>query len=252
MTVRGWDRDSLAVTGVREPGPGRFFHRVDGAAAKLGFEAPDSIAAFVRADLEVRVPRATSLWIRVAGAEVEIRGVTGAVDIHTVTGPVSIGDSPSMVDVESVAGRVSLDLVRSEVVRASAGAGGVEFHGLVDDLTLSAVEGSIVVEGPTKPRRVALESIDGPIRYAGGVAPGGVVSVDTHRGNVDLRLDADVSATLDVATVEGRIETEFDLRLTRGLSFPGTRKTAELGTGAGEIVVRSYGGNVSVRRRAGS
>lgn len=245
VRVIGWDRDSVSVTGARRPGPGRFFHQVDGGTAKLGFEVPEERAGDVHAELEVRVPRETGVWIRAVGAAVVVRGVLGSVDAFTVRGPIEIHDSPARVGVESMAGDIALRLEESEVVRIEGGAGGVTFRGAASDLAIETIEGRIDVEQEA-PRRVALESIDGAIRYRGGLAVGGILEADTHAGDIELRLDPDVSAAIDLASVEGRVEADERLASPSGSAFRGSRLVGELGTGAGEIVARSYLGDVNL------
>lgn len=246
VRVVGWDRDSVSVTGTRRQGRGRYFHMVNGRTAKLGFEVSELRAGDVDADLEVRVPRGSSVWIRAAGAAIEVRDVEGSVHAFSVRGSVAVHGSPERVSVESMAGRISLDLAGSDAVRVDGGAGTVTVRGEAGDLTIETIEGAIDVE-PGSPRRVSLGTIDGPIRYRGALAPGGAFKADTHTGDIELTLGADVSAAVTLSSVEGRVEADSPLAPPSRSTFAGSRRVGELGSGAGEIVVRSYLGDITLR-----
>lgn len=247
VEVVGWDRDSLTVTGTRRPGPGRFFHQVDGDAVKLGFEIAREEADAVEADLRIRVPAESTVWIKVVSAAVEVSELRGSVDVHSVSGPVEVSGSPRSVNVESMAGAIDLDLADSEVVRARGGAGDVTFRGRALDLTATSVRGSIVAVADGV-RRARLESIDGDVRYRGGVRRGGTLEVETHGGDVELLFPPRITAALDLASVEGAIATEFDAASGPAAGFPGARRIFEIGSGEAEVRVRTFAGTIRVRK----
>jgi len=243
--IVGWDQDSLVVTGVRTPGPGRFFSRLQPGAAKVGFEVPAPLAGEINARLEIMVPRQSTVWIKVLDAAVVVRGVEGSLDVFAVTGRIDVQGSPQTLQAESMVGRVELELEDSQVVRAKTGTGDMTFRGLAVDLTLTSIGGSIDVEGAA-PRRTQIQSVDGDVFYRGGVAKGGAFIVDTHSGDIDVLLDSSVSAGVDVATVEGRISSPFP-NAAPERSVPGERVFFEIGTGSAEIRIRSFSGDVVVR-----
>ncbi len=246
VEVVGWDRDSLVVTGSRYPGPGRFFHQVEGGVGKFGFEVASEQAGAVRADLQVRVPRSSTVWIKVASASVEVRELDGDLDVFAVSGPLSVRGSLRTAYVESMAGDIDLELGGSGVVRVKTGRGDVTVRGRALDLTASSVTGSITVDGPTV-RRAELESIDGRVSYRGGLARGGWLSVETHAGDVELVFPTELGAALDLASVQGRIENRLAVGRVSRPAFPGARVLFEMGTGDAEVQVRSFAGTIAVR-----
>lgn len=250
VEVIGWDQDSLVVTGTRYPGPGRFFHQVEGGVGKFGFEVDQEEAGAVRADLLVRLPRSSTVWIKVASAAVTAREIDGALDIFSVSGPVEVEGSPETAYVESMAGDIGLDLDGGGVVRAKTGRGDVTVHGQVLDLTASSVNGAIEVDSPTV-RRAELESIDGQVTYRGGLARGGWLSVETHGGDVELVFPVELGAAFDLATVQGRIDNQLTVGRVSRPAFPGARILLEMGTGEAEVEVRSFSGTIRVRTDPG-
>ncbi len=248
VNVVGWDQDSLVVSGARTPGPGRFFSRLHPGAAKIGFEVLDLLPGDIDARLEVRVPRQSTVWVKVLDAAVVVHDFEGSLDVFAVTGRIEVDGSPRTLQAESMAGRIELELDDSQVVRAKTGTGDVTFRGHAVDLTLRSISGSINVDGAS-PRRTQLESVDGNVRYRGGVAKGGALTADTHSGDIDLFWDESVSAGVDLVTVEGRIRSPFPNEAP-DRRVPGERVFFELGTGAAEIRVRSFSGDITASPRS--
>lgn len=243
VRVEGWERDSLVVTGTRTSPTGRFFQGVADSLAKVGFYADTSRGEAVEGDLRVRLPATSTVWVKVAGASVTVAGVRGSVDVFSVSGSVEVRGSPRTVYVESMAGRVDLDVGRTEVVRVKGGGGGVGIRGRVLDLTASTVDGAIEVRGLAA-RRAELESVEGGITYRGGLVRGGRLSAESHAGDVELTLPRDVDAAFDLASVEGRIDNELVDRGSGGSSSPGSRQIFETGAGEAEVEVRTFSGAI--------
>ncbi|NIP79321.1 MAG: hypothetical protein GWM90_08955, partial [Gemmatimonadetes bacterium] len=107
VRVEGWSADSVGVEGRVRGGPDAFFLHSDERAVKLGLQgAPD--AAY--GELVVRVPATATVWIRTGSAGVTVRGLVGAVDVHSVSGAIDIAGRPSNAYAESMGGDVALDL----------------------------------------------------------------------------------------------------------------------------------------------
>src|SRR5689334_2045704 len=86
IRVIGWDAESLAVSGRLEREAGRFYAAGDSRVRKLGVDVPLEQRAAGRAELEVRVPRRASVWVKTATADIEVEGVDGTLDLNSVSG----------------------------------------------------------------------------------------------------------------------------------------------------------------------
>lgn len=241
LNVEGWDADSIAVSG--RVAPGQFFLAGAGDAAKLGLEGDLDVA---RGDLSVRVPRGATLWIRTVSADITVRGVLGSLDLYSVTGGIDVEGEPASFNAESMGGDLTLRL-RSPVSRARTGAGRIVFEGSADDLTLTTVSGSIqAVTAPV--RRGRLATVDGDIRFSGDVRSAGSLELESHSGDLVIRVPPRVSAEFELSTFEGGIQSAVgNARPATGRG--GARTLARFGTGAGDadIVARSYSGSIEVR-----
>ena len=245
VRVEGWPVDSLAVTGeVAARAGGRFFIRAEDDVAKLGVEGAQ---AEVGGRLVVRVPAGATVWIRTGSADITIRELTGAVDIHTVAGNVDVRGRPTTFYAESMGGDLALH-IKAGIARARTGTGGITFTGTVEDLALATVSGALDVTAPEL-RRGRFTTVDGGIDFSGAVRPAGVLVFETHSGDVTLRLPARLAADFRLSTLEGAIEAGYP-GVPAGETGPGRRAVAfETGDGGAEVEVRSYSGSITVRQR---
>ena len=89
-----------------------------------------------------------------------------------------------------------------------------------------------------------MERREGRLIHHGSIAPHGMLNIQTHSGDVELLLPADVGAEFDLQSIAGMVGVELPAktgkpRKGRSLFF------ANAGGGA-QIVVRSFKGQVRV------
>lgn len=240
-TIIGWDHDSVAVTGT-VPNAASFFFGGTPRGMKGGVELPlggDTLPAH----LELRVPRNARVWVKAASADIEVRGVTGGLDLYTVSGRVTVVGAASELNAESMDGAVTVDAARWTRVKTASGA--IEVRG-GEDVGIGTVTGRVAFRGDAF-RRARLESVSGNLRYTGAPPRGARLELESHSGHVLLELPADVSAAFSVTVFSGGVQNAFgstslrpaqDLR-GRTLDF----STADGGT---DIVVRSFKGDVEL------
>jgi hypothetical protein len=248
IRISGWSKDSVAFTGSMDADlPALSFGTAkDGAAAKGGVWMEKQKAGAV--DLDISVPAGATLWVKTTGASVSVAGVTGGVDVYTVTGDVSFSGSPEQLYAESMGGEVTITGSASSI-RAKTGKGPITFRGAADDVTLVTVAGKITVEGP-RLRRGHFESVTGDIEFDGSLEPGSNVGFQTHSGRVDMILPADTGADCVVTTIEGDVQVDFDVpeALDReGARGPETEFT--IGDGGAQVTVQTFDGPVAIRRK---
>ena len=94
IRVLGWDVDTLAVTARLEPRTGRFSGGGDGQVRKLELAG--------RAELEVRVPRNVTVWVKSTSADIEVVGVDGTLDLTSVGGTVHVVGTPQDVTLQEL------------------------------------------------------------------------------------------------------------------------------------------------------
>lgn len=184
VRIVGWDRDTVEVSGTLPAGH-RLFGGGSRSAVKLGVEG-DSRGPGSAVTLEVRVPAGADVWVRGAATDIEVSGLIGTVDIGTVSGRVLVTGSPRLLTAESMNG--ALEVRGSpETLRAKTAAGNLSWDGSARDAHLVSVSGFVRVRsGPLE--RARIESVTGQVRIEAALRPDAQVTIETHSGDVELRL----------------------------------------------------------------
>jgi hypothetical protein len=229
LRVTGWDRDSLALTGVVpngarvEPafgGPGGAPAR----GAKMFVELPPGVEGGA---LELRVPARARVWLKAGVSDIAVVGVTGALDVNVVGGAIAVTGSPRELRAEAMDGTVTVDGA-PEWLRVKTASGDAVLRGgagVTSDAGVSTVSGALRVEGG-RYERLRLETVTGAVTFGGALAKGAALDVESHSGDVDLLLRG-VSAELDIVSLTGKVEN----RLTSARPIAGRDgRGMELGT----------------------
>jgi hypothetical protein len=196
LTVEGWERSEIAVSGLLDDAERTLLRfEMDGELTRVEVEKRRRGGLFGLfddggggAELTVRVPRGSSVEVRTAGAEVSVDGVDGAVTVHSVAGPVTVSGTPSRLETMGVSSEVSFS-GRTPAIHASTVSGGIRLES--DEVGLLSVD-----------------TVSGPVSYAGALTADADVGVETVSGDVTLALPPDVGADFHFAT-RGAIENEL-------------------------------------------
>jgi hypothetical protein len=244
IRVVGWDRDSVAVTGRAQAGAGSFFFGGDRDAVKLGFEMQGKGSG----ELTVHVPARSTVWIKAASATVDVQGVTGGLDVYSVSGPIRIRGQLRQLYAESIGGSVEIE-GSAAALRARTGSGSVVLVGGGDDVTLSTVEGALRISGAGI-RRGRFETISGTLDFDGSVEKGASLFFQTHSGNAEIALPQTAVFDADVSTFEGELAGDLLTRATsRRDPLQGRGASVSRGSGGADVTVRSFSGDIVLRGR---
>jgi len=250
LRIRGWTKDSVVITGtipVDARFGGGFMSPTAGGSpgAKFYLETSSGIPA---GKLELRVPVSARVWAKSGSATIDVEGVTGGLDLNIIGGSVHVAGNPHELTVESMDGAVSVDGSPSWV-RLKTATGDIVFNGGSEDAGLTTVSGTIRVPAG-RFDRARIQSVTGAVDFAGDVARGGSLDIDTHGGAIDLRLPRTIAADFDIATVAGTVENA----LTKRAALPGREGRGQeigftTGGGGARIYVRSFKANIRLLAR---
>lgn len=245
VKVTGWNRDSIAVRG--SVGKGSEFHMGGNRSGMKMFVEDADERNPSSANLEIQVPYKTKLWIKTATASIDIREVSGSLDLYVVSGNITVSGDPSDVNAEAIDG--SIRIVGSpEWVRGKSASGSVVFKGNSSDVTLSTVSGKIEAGG-MKFEKAKFESVTGNIQFDGNFERGGLINFDTHSGTVNITLASRVPADFDVVSIAGTILNNLTKTPPRpGKYGRGAELETTVGNGGTRVVVRTFKGTVTLKQ----
>jgi Putative adhesin len=241
IIVRGWNRDQIHIRAYAE----RSQIRVDASPTRLSLELGRERGG--DAHFEVTVPEGARISASAVSGDITISGTKGGVDAQTQSGDIEVEDAADMIDLVSVSGDV----------RGSRLSGDVEARAISGDITLTDVHGDVEgssVSGDIEIRDAVSKyararSTSGDVSYDGVIDSAGRYELGSHSGSVDLTIPQGSSATFNVATYNGSIDSDFPITLQPGDHGLGNSKrfTFSIGHGDGRISAESFSGDITIR-----
>lgn len=249
VKVTGWDRDSVLVTGTVEEPPGAAFYLGYGEeGVKLGIWTDAPVPDLRPSVLEVRVPRASRVFVRSGSADVDIAGLTGGLDVNSVTGRIVVNGALREIRAESFAGPIEINGASANISAKTAG-GAIMLRGVRGIVAATTVTGSLGVVSDSI-ERGTFESVDGNVRFAGAIGRGSAIDVVSHAGTIEFALPPRSSADFAISTFHGAFEDRFGVKPVYGPNrLNGQEITFTIGSGGGQVSVRSFKGGVILSRQ---
>lgn len=206
LQVIGWERSEVRLQGQAAPGVGPLRASADGHKVHLALTAEEGADGADReVQVTVHVPRRSRLFVQGFAAAVEVREMTGYVEVESLGGSLDIAGRPDEVRTRTLTGQQSLNVEsRRLVVRSLQGA--VQISGQVALIEASSVSGDLNVDARLA-GEMKLLSTSGRISFSGEVLPSGRLTVETTSGTVDLQLAEDADAVVDLTTRSDSVST---------------------------------------------
>lgn len=174
--------------------------------------------------------------------------VDSEVRLHSGDGSVHVERVRGVIDARTLDGRIVMREVGGEVV-ADSGDGSVQVEDLDGRCTVSTRDGSVLVTGRLR-GALSARSGDGSVtvRAAEGSAISDDWSIETGDGGVVVALPDEVDARLDLRTDDGRITLNGFPDLPVERDGEGRRLQGVLGSGQGNLRIRTGDGTISLKR----
>jgi DUF4097 and DUF4098 domain-containing protein YvlB len=258
VRVIGWSRDEVQVTGTlgqRASGLD-FVSRPNRTRIQVEVEGnPNRVSSA----LEIRVPSGSRVQIESFSGSIEVRDVSGRVKAESVSGSITLTGTLAEVDAESVSGAV---LVTGPATRVRAGStnASVTIRGTSGVLRAETTNGSLEVSGGDF-QEAHLETVNGAIRFDGGLLTGASLDVESVNGSIELRLPANLGADFTISSFGGAVDSDFGVRLAPSRPRAGQRgrdrhrddhgKELQFSTGGGgaNVAVTTLNGRIALRKR---
>ncbi|MGB5449851.1 MAG: DUF4097 family beta strand repeat-containing protein [Woeseiaceae bacterium] len=250
ISVTGWSRNAVEVTGTlgRNVEELIFERKKDKVTVKV--KVPRHGGRGIDSDLHINVPQNSSIDVSAVSADIDVTDVLGEQRLHTVSGDVSTESAGSDVTAASVSGDVEVNGDKSDTdTQASTVSGDVTLFRVSGTVSAESVTGRVIVdEGSFS--RADLNVVNGELLFQAGLRKDGKLSAETVNGAVDVELVGDVSATIDVSTVNGRIRNCFGPEPERTSKYaPGWSLRFTEGEGDGRVDISTVNGGVKLCRK---
>jgi len=170
-------------------------------------------------DLEVELPRGTTVSIEATSGEVQVDGIQGPGHYRSASGNIDLRGVRGVLEVSAVSGDVEI-AADDEIA-----------------LHLRTVSGDAKVRAP-RISRLGLTTVSGDVRVDGDLAGAGPFSIETLSG--DAVVVAYRGVRVDARTIIGEIRSDLDHRAQDG----GGRRSLIVGDGASTLAFKSVSGGL--------
>ncbi|CAN5629786.1 DUF4097 family beta strand repeat-containing protein [soil metagenome] len=286
VRVIAWDRNQIQIQGNLGQGADRLDVSGDRERTTIQVVLPQTARNVRGTDLVIRVPSAKNVNVRTTSADISVENVSGSIVGQSTSGDVRVTGSPASVEGRSTSGDVRINVGRSGTVRATSTSGDVSVRGEVrESVNVESVSGDVDVAGTTPEVRArtvsgdltlrgvtgrvsattvsgdasvsdsriqfgSFETVSGNFSYDGDLPARAAFNIQSHSGNVQLRLPANSAAEFDVRTFSGSVRNQLGPAAERTSRYgPGRELRFTSGAGGGLISLKTFSGNITIIRR---
>ena len=202
-------------------------------------------------DFTVTVPANTPLEVHAISADVTVSDVCGEASLGSISGGVTLRCANGDVQVESVSGDVEASDVRGHLEIHST-SGDVQVQGVRGDVSAGSVSGDLTLDR-VDGQDVRAETVSGDIGFSGPVHDGGRYGFHSHSGDVTVRPDGDLSASISISTFSGDVESDWPMTINPGGGPVRPREWEfTIGAGGAKLTLESFSGTIYLRRGGAS
>ncbi len=246
VTVTGWDRQEVKVTGVIDNDKDEFEFTADKQRVVIKVRPEKGTHMGRReARLVIQVPVASLLNAQTVSADITVDGVRGRQRLESVSGDISAAVFDETLDLRTISGDAD---VRGQGGKAGAAlasvSGNLTARGLRGEVEAKSVSGEVDIEVDAA-TRLRAKAVSGDIDVRAGLAGAARVEIESISGTVSLILQKPVDAEFDVESHSGSIDNCFGPKPQRKSQYaPGRELRFTQGSGAASVRIDTLSGNI--------
>ena len=249
VTVGGWSRKQVEVTGTLGRNVEELIFERNKDKITIKVKVPKKSGRGIDSDLHINVPENSSIDVGAVSADIEVTDVLGEQSLHTVSGNV-IAEAAADIEAGSVSGDVEVSGDKSDIeAEANTVSGDVTLFRVSGKVTAESVTGNVVVDEGSF-TRVELGTVNGQVLFQSALRESGKFSAETVNGAVDVEFVGELSAKIDVDTINGRIRNCFGPEATRVSKYgPGWTLSFTSGDVDSRVDISTVNGGVNLCRK---
>jgi DUF4097 and DUF4098 domain-containing protein YvlB len=245
IEVSGWDRTEVSVHTELAGGSEGVEMSSEGGRTGIKVRQP-AFSGHGLPRLQVKIPKDSELNVSGVSAEVITSGVRGVQHLSTVSGNVTAEIAGAEVELKTVSGSVQVKgHGQPAQLRASSVSGDVHLEHAGGDIEAGTVNGSLIasLDGA---RSVRAHTTSGQLRFDGTLARGATFEASSISGNLTVHTGADGGFAYEVSSFSGNISDCFNATPEHTKYGPGSRLSGTRGEGAGHVRLKTMSGNVEL------
>ena len=250
VTVHGWKRSEVEVTGTLGRNVKELIVERDGDKVLIKVKVPRNGGRGIDSNLRIQVPKGSSINIGTVSADITVNDVEGEQSLHTVSGDLETEYTGANLEAESVSGDVVVSgHGETGETRASTVSGDVRVFKVAGEVSAETVSGDVLVEAGTI-SRAELGAVSGEVFLRATLGKGGKIIADTVNGDIGIEIDGEISAEIEVDSLNGDINNCFGPKAQRISKYgPGVELEFTEGGGDGQVRISSMNGDIRLCNR---
>ena len=249
VTVDGWNRNEVRVKGTLGRNVEELIFERDGDRITIKVKVPKRGGRGIESDLQISVPRGSSIDVATVSADIDVSGVQGEQKLEAVSGDVNTEAFESDIRAGTVSGDVFVKGEGKDTeTRGTTVSGDVVLKGMAGEVAAESVSGDVIIDGGSF-GRAQFSTVNGDIGFGAELRKDGRLSAETVNGGVELQFEGEVSGRFDVDTFNGDISNCFGPKPERTSKYaPGQELSFQEGSGDARINVSTMNGDISICR----
>jgi hypothetical protein len=247
IDVRGWDRNEVQVTGTLGSSVERVDVETSGGRTVVKVVLPHRGAHDGDAEIEVQVPKNSSVDVSAVSADVSSRGVLGMQRLKSVSGEVTADISGNDSEVRSVSGDVTVRGVgKPSSLRVSSVSGSLDVNNFGGKIDVVTVSGDARVQASDS-SEIRGRTTSGNLELYGKLTRDGRVDVEGVSGDLLLRLSAPGGLSAEIESFSGSIEGCLARGVERVSKYgPGVRLSLRTVENGARIRAKTLSGDIDI------
>jgi DUF4097 and DUF4098 domain-containing protein YvlB len=247
VTVSGWDRSEVEVTGELGKGAERLEFTRSGKLTRVKVIVPRNSSRSAESTLVVKVPVASSLSVNTVSAGIRVAGLRGAQRLQSVSGDVETEAAAEDVECKTVSGNVRVNgSGQRGLLTVTTVSGDAQMSRVAGEVNGNTVSGNFTI-AMSEASRSRLRSTSGDLGLRGRLAPDARLDFESISGDVRVDLEGPVSAEFDMSSFNGDINSCFGPKPVRTSEYaPGSELRFREGQGGARVRIKTLNGDISV------
>ena len=249
ITVNGWSRDQVEVTGELGRNVEELILERDGDRVTVKVKVPRKSGRGIESDLHIQVPAGSSINVATVSSDIDVLEVRGEQKLESVSGDIDTETDGADISATVVSGDIEIRGKGQDAeTHAGAVSGDISMLRVAGVVESGTVTGDLVVDEGSFDR-VKLHTVNGEVMFNSELRKGGKLSAEAVNGTINLEFAGDVSARFDFDTPNGDIDNCFGPERQRTSKHtPGWVLRFEEGGGDGTVSASTVNGDIEICR----
>jgi DUF4097 and DUF4098 domain-containing protein YvlB len=247
VDVRGWDRNEVQVTGSLDEGVDRVDVESSGGRTTIKVILPHGNSHNGDADLNIQVPRGSSVEVSAVSADVVSHGVLGTQRLKSVSGEVTADVAGDDSEIRSVSGDVNVRGSGKPIsLRLSSVSGSLNLTEGAGKLDMVTVSGDARVQ-MNEATEVRGRTTSGDLDLRAKLTRDGRVDVEAVSGDLTLRLPAPGGLSTEIESFSGDINGCLATDVKRVSQYgPGVRLNIRTVEDGARVRAKTLSGDIEI------